>query len=61
MELQAVQDRVEAKVHFILSSAVYNNLSEDEINEKRLKLTEKFLDAEFDKASAAQLPPPPVP
>jgi hypothetical protein len=61
VELQAVRKRVETKVDFILASDVYNNLSVQEIALKRLELTEKFLDAEFDKATAKRLPPPPVP
>jgi hypothetical protein len=61
VELQAVRKRVETKVDFILASDVYNNLSVQEIALKRLELTEKFLDAEFDKATAKKLPPPPVP
>lgn len=61
VELQAVRKRVETKVDFILGSDVYNNLSVHEIALKRLELTEKFLDAEFDKATAKRLPPPPVP
>ena len=52
---------METKVDFILGSDVYNNLSVHEIALKRLELTEKFLDAEFDKAIAKRLPPPPVP
>jgi hypothetical protein len=61
VELQAVRKQVETKVDFILASDVYNNLSVQEIALKRLELTEKFLDAEFDKATAKRLPPPPVP
>jgi hypothetical protein len=58
-ELESVKSKVIQKVSFILSNDVYNNLTEQEKEEKRLALTEKFLDQEFDKANDKPLPTAP--
>ena len=60
-ELERVKTRVDEKVEFILSSNVYSELSEGEKADKKLQLTEKFLDKEFDRINnkADTLPPPP--
>lgn len=49
---------MEAKVEFILS-AYANNLNENELQGRRAKLTEKYLEEEYEKALKADLPPPP--
>lgn len=60
-ELESVRTKVDQKVSFILSSPVYNNLSEEELENKRIQLTEKYLEAEFDKCADRPIPKPPKP
>ena len=55
--LQDIQDKVEAKVAFILS-AHENNLDEDSLLQRRTKLTEKYLEEEYEQALSEDLSPP---
>ena len=56
--LQDIRDNVQAKVEFILS-AHENNLDEEQLRQRRTKLTEKYLEEEYERALHADLPPPP--